>query len=108
LQRVIFNYGFYNTCFGLEARPFLSNSYNSVAVGASARGWASLVVVIGNTSINSIGGYQDWTNLSDAAYKQNIKEDVKGLEFIRKLRPVTYNLDVVGLRKNYKKVAAIK
>ena len=30
--------------------------------------------------------------------KKNIKEDVPGLEFINQLRPVTYTLDVNGIR----------
>jgi hypothetical protein len=38
-----------------------------------------------------------WTNLSDERYKRNVAEDVKGLDFIMKLRPVTYNLAVNDL-----------
>lgn len=34
------------------------------------------------------------TNLSDGRYKTNIKENVPGLEFIKRLRPVTYTLDM--------------
>ena len=32
-------------------------------------------------------------------YKTNIKEDVPGLSFISKLRPVTYSLDIDALNK---------
>ena len=42
----------------------------------------------------SIGGFADWTNVSDKRFKKNIEENVVGLDFIMKLRPVTYNLDV--------------
>ena len=36
----------------------------------------------------------DWTIGSDARIKDNIKEDVAGLSFIKELRPVTYNYNV--------------
>jgi hypothetical protein len=35
-----------------------------------------------------------WTNLSDARFKENIEENVSGLDFILRLRPVTYTLDM--------------
>ena len=47
----------------------------------------------------SIGGFEDWTNVSDGRFKKNISENVKGLDFINRLRPVTYNLDVTGLKR---------
>src|SRR5438552_16826705 len=50
--------------------------------------------------MSSIGSYQNCSNISDGRYKKNIKEDVQGLEFILKLRPVTYNLDVTGIRNH--------
>ena len=49
------------------------------------------------SAITSIGGYAGWTTFSDGRYKKDIKEDVPGLEFIMKLRPVTYSLDVTGI-----------
>ncbi len=41
----------------------------------------------------------NWTTFSDGRFKKNIKEDVPGLIFINKLKPVTYNLDIEGLDK---------
>ncbi len=56
---------------------------------------------IGNSSTTSTGGYTNWTNISDGRYKKNVDEDgVVGLDFILKLRPVTYNLDVTGISAN--------
>ena len=53
---------------------------------------------MGNTAITSIGGYAGWTTLpSDARFKKNVREDVGGLDFILRLRPVTYNVDVQKL-----------
>ncbi|HKC66907.1 MAG TPA: tail fiber domain-containing protein, partial [Bacteroidia bacterium] len=38
-----------------------------------------------------------WTNFSDSRIKNNVQENVVGLAFIKKLRPVTYNLDAKKL-----------
>jgi hypothetical protein len=35
-----------------------------------------------------------WTNISDGRVKKNMKQDVPGLDFIKRLQPVTYNLDL--------------
>jgi trimeric autotransporter adhesin len=67
---------------------------NSTAIGYAATVTASDQVRIGNTSVTSIGGQVEWTTFSDGRYKQNVKEDVPGLAFVNKLRPVTYTLDV--------------
>jgi len=47
----------------------------------------------------SIGGYQNWSNISDGRYKENIRENVPGLEFISLLKPVTYTVDINGISK---------
>lgn len=73
------------------------NSYgytNTSVVGYNALGTASNQVRIGNSAVTSIGGYANWTNISDGRVKKNIKDNVPGLEFINKLKPVTYNLDL--------------
>ena len=50
--------------------------------------------VIGTVANNNLtGGFGAWQNLSDARFKHQVKEDVPGLSFITKLRPVTYTLD---------------
>jgi uncharacterized delta-60 repeat protein len=70
---------------------------NSTAVGYRATVNASNQVRIGNSAVTSIGGFTNWTNLSDGRFKKNITEDVPGLAFISLLRPVTYNLDLEGI-----------
>jgi hypothetical protein len=66
---------------------------NSTGLGYNADCSAANQVRIGNSGVTSIGGYEPWTDLSDSQFKRNIKEDVKGLEFIVRLRPVTYTID---------------
>ncbi len=48
---------------------------------------------IGGAGTTSIGGPQPWTNTSDGRFKFNVKENIPGLEFITKLRPVSYQLN---------------
>jgi hypothetical protein len=71
--------------------------YNSTALGFQAIVNESNQVRIGNAGVTSIGGFTNWTNLSDGRFKKNIHEDVPGLAFITNLRPVTYTLDVDAL-----------
>ena len=66
---------------------------NATAIGYNAVVTASNYVRIGNTSVTAIGGQVGWTTYSDGRFKMNVSENVKGLEFINKLRPVTYNLN---------------
>lgn len=66
---------------------------NSSALGQGVQITASNQVRIGNTSVTSIGGQVGWTTFSDARIKKDIREDVHGLDFILRLRPVTYYYD---------------
>ena len=66
---------------------------NNTGLGYNADCTASHQVRIGNADVTSIGGFSNWTNISDLRFKNNIKEDVKGLDFIMNLRPVTYYFD---------------
>ena len=88
------------TFLGYSADKFISTNFtNSTALGAYASITASNQVRIGSSNVTSIGGYANWSNISDGRFKKNIKEDVPGLAFINKLKPVTYNLDITGLKK---------
>ncbi|PCI98653.1 MAG: hypothetical protein COB15_05365 [Flavobacteriales bacterium] len=84
-----------STCIGYDARNSTTTDYSySMALGNAARITATYQVRVGNTSVTSIGGYEPWTDLSDKRFKKNISDKVVGLNFIMKLRPVTYNLDI--------------
>lgn len=82
-----------NTAIGAAAM-FLSDSLNNATgIGAAAIATASNQVVIGNSSVTEIGGYTNWSNLSDARFKSNIRNDIPGLAFIKHLNPVSYQLE---------------
>lgn len=72
---------------------------NVTVIGYQASATASNQVRVGNNAVTSIGGKVGWTTFSDGRFKKNVKEDVPGLAFITKLRPVTYNLDIEGMDK---------
>jgi len=55
---------------------------------------ASNRIEIGNSSVSVIAGQVGWSTYSDERIKDNINENVPGLNFITKLRPVTYNLNI--------------
>ncbi|MBK9317448.1 MAG: tail fiber domain-containing protein [Bacteroidetes bacterium] len=85
--------------FGYDANQTGTTSYiNATAIGAFSRTTGNAQVRLGNSSVGSIGGFVNYTNVSDGRYKKEVKENVPGLDFINKLKPVTYHLDVRGLR----------
>lgn len=98
--------GSFNTGVGYLATPTPNNLTNTSAFGYNARTTASNQVRIGNSSVTSIGGWANWTNISDGRVKQNIKENVPGLDFINLLKPVTYNLNLNEAERITKAVKA--
>jgi hypothetical protein len=82
--------------YGADAGAALTNT---TALGNLATATASNQVRIGNNAVTSIGGYANWSNVSDGRVKKNIKQNVPGLAFINKLDPVTYNLDLDAANK---------
>jgi trimeric autotransporter adhesin len=90
--------GSLNTAVGSGASTFAGDLSNTGAFGYGATPTASNTIVLGNSSIVSIGGYVAWSNLSDARVKTNVKENVPGLAFIRRLRPVTFTWDLDKLQ----------
>jgi hypothetical protein len=104
--------GHNNTAFGYSAgfnvttgnlNTFIGNNANcgsfSKLINSTALGNGAIVnkdntVRIGNCNVISIGGFANWSNISDGRVKKNIKNNIPGLAFINKLEPITYNLDL--------------
>ena len=108
--------GLYNTAVGYYALSNNINGSSNIAVGNLSgttgnfnntvsignNGWlnaASNQAFIGNASTGWIGGWVGWSTYSDARIKNDIKEDVKGLDFITRLRPVTYHRSIKAMRE---------
>ena len=92
-----YDLGYNNTILGANCDAAFAGAYNDIAIGQGVTCTDNSQARIGNSSTYSIGGYANWSNISDGRYKKNLKEDVQGLGFIMKLRPVTYNLDITAL-----------
>ncbi len=88
-----------NTAEGYYADVNAGNYTDAGAFGSYATATASYQVRIGDLNVTSIGGYANWTNISDGRVKKNIQQNVPGLTFINQLQPVTYNLDLDAVDK---------
>ncbi|MBM3404167.1 MAG: hypothetical protein FJY10_04685, partial [Bacteroidetes bacterium] len=87
----------YSNCtfIGLQSDAGGNGCSNSTSIGYYSIAEASNYVKIGNSATTLIGGEVGWSTLSDERVKNNVLENVAGLDFIMKLKPVTYNLDKI-------------
>jgi len=88
----------------LGASSYLTTSRTNVTLlgmgVADAQCTSNDQILLGNTAITQIRAQiTGITAYSDARMKFNVKDDVKGLDFIMKLKPVTYNEDPTVLHK---------
>ncbi len=85
-----------NTFVGYNADANANNLSNAGAFGNGALVLNSNTIYLGNSAVTTcINAQNSWT--SDGRFKTNVVENVKGLSFINKLRPVTYNMDTKSL-----------
>jgi hypothetical protein len=93
--------GTYNTAIGYQAGPAPASTAltNTTAIGYGATVTASNTIVIGNTSVTSIGGQVGWTTLSDIRFKKDVASEEHGLDFIMQLKPITYHMNVRKLNQ---------
>lgn len=89
--------GTFNTVLGDSADVSSGALTNATAIGYKAKATASNMVQLGNNAVTSVKAGNNIVIVSDGRFKKNIKENVPGLEFIKMLKPVTYNYDVRSL-----------
>lgn len=93
--------GAFITSVGHLATMSGNNLDHATVLGTGAVTNADEKTVIGrNTTGVVIGGYANWSNLSDGRFKEAIEENVPGLPFIRRLRPVTYWVNIEKLQRH--------
>ena len=86
--------GYINVGLGMYSNVSASNQFNSAAIGPYSLVNANYKVRLGAATVTSIEGQVAYSIPSDGRFKNNISEtDVKGLDFIKQLRPVVYNFD---------------
>ncbi len=78
-----------------------TNVSNSTAIGNGALVFQDNMMRLGNSAVNRIESQVGLTVVSDGRYKFNVKEEVKGLDFIKKLRPVVYQYDTEKMDKTW-------
>jgi trimeric autotransporter adhesin len=88
-----------NTAVGTFADVAGNSFNNATAVGNGAVVQNSDLVQLGDANVTQIECWTGvYTNTSDGRFKFKIsEEDVKGLDFIKRLRPVVYNMDTKKL-----------
>jgi trimeric autotransporter adhesin len=89
--------GINNTAIGSFAGSFTGTGVNNITCVGNNSGFATTLsnqVNVGNTSVTLIAGQVSWSTYSDKRIKNDVQEDVPGLAFITKLKPVTYHLDI--------------
>ena len=85
--------GTQNTVLGCYSGPTADVS-NQGDLGYLAGNGGANTLNLGNSTITTINCQVAPTVLSDARVKNNIEPEAHGLDFIMRLRPVTYNYDV--------------
>jgi trimeric autotransporter adhesin len=111
------NTGINNTALGYQAGQAITTGINNIYIGSFADAdanysgsiniggpdiTASDIVYCGSTSVSSLKAQQSWsTYASDRRVKNNVSEDVSGIDFIKLLRPVTYNIDIHKVNSIY-------
>lgn len=83
-----------NTIIGEDADVTGASATNMTAIGNGAVNGTNNSIKLGNNDIVLICGKVSFSTCSDARFKTGVKENVPGLSFIQKLRPVTYQYDV--------------
>ena len=93
--------GSYNIGIGYNSGTYSGtpNIYNSIGIGNDGiLNGTNNQVVIGNFSTDRYYSHVPWGTFSDARIKKDIKEEVKGLDFITRLRPVTYYKSIKAMQ----------
>lgn len=85
--------GSYNTAVGSFSDVADSSLQNATAIGANSIVSSSNMIRLGDVNVTVVeSAAGSWTT-SDGRFKNNVKEKVAGLSFIKLLRPVLYNFD---------------
>ncbi|HLF63361.1 MAG TPA: tail fiber domain-containing protein [Saprospiraceae bacterium] len=94
--------GDYVTGIGDFANTSVGNLSNATALGTNATVNASYKVRIGGSSVTVVEGQVAYSWPSDGRFKENIHDDVKGLDFILELKPVSYNFNRLAYAQHIK------
>ena len=86
-----------NILIGSYSRPSTATGTNQIVIGNSLAGRGDNTFTLGtgttyiHTTFTGGNGTPTWTRVSDISLKKNINKNNLGLNFIKKINPVTYN-----------------
>ncbi|MCM8795788.1 MAG: tail fiber domain-containing protein, partial [Candidatus Omnitrophica bacterium] len=89
-----------NTALGYGADVTRGDLYNATAIGYNAKVEASNKIRLGDKDVKIVESSGKWSTVSDERTKKEIKDCDLGLDFIRKLHPISFkkkNQDDDGL-----------
>lgn len=81
-----------NTLIGYQADVSTTALTNAMAIGNGATVNASNKIRLGNATVSLVETYGSFTTISDKRLKTNINDNFIGLNFIKAVRPVQYEL----------------
>lgn len=80
-----------NISIGLNTNYSVTNLNNTITLGSNSNCNASNQITLGNSSVTSLRcNVQSISSLSDERDKTDINKIIEGLEFVNKLKPVTF------------------
>ncbi|HZV69690.1 MAG TPA: tail fiber domain-containing protein [Saprospiraceae bacterium] len=82
-----------NSGIGMNTNVSIGTLTNATALGYNTSVNASNKVRIGSSAVSVIEGQVSYSWPSDGRFKENIQADVKGLDFILRLQPISYNFN---------------
>jgi len=65
-----YDLGYNNTILGANCDAAFAGAYNDIAIGQGVTCTDNSQARIGNSATSSIGGYANWTNISDVAIRR--------------------------------------
>lgn len=91
-----------DTAVGAKIDPSVATSYTNASVfGANGVSSATNAIRFGDASVTTISGQVAWSFPSDQRDKHDIHDTDLGLDFLMKLRPVSYRLNNGNERIDY-------
>ena len=81
------------TAVGDDAKTTVDGLTNASAFGSHAFVGSSNTIQLGNSATTLVSSTGNFVTTSDGRFKFNVQEDVRGVDFIMRLRPVSYQLD---------------
>lgn len=101
-------YGENNTALGNNADISFDSLNNTTTLGYAAISTGNNQVTLGNINITAVRSAGTYGTLSDGRFKENVVENVSGLDFILQLRPVTYTINTEKLHNFNNKLSKSK